>query len=310
MSAVRVPASTRAPGGAGGVSAVIPNLNGADLIAGVLDSLARQDPPPHETIVVDNGSCDGSPELRVIRLRENEGFARAANVGIAAASGEFVALLNTDVELAPGWLGALVAALQADPRALAAGGKLLRFEQREILEEYGTEWRWDGRVRHLGEGESDRGQYEDPGEVFSVCAAAALYRRELVRALGGFDEAFFAYGEDVELAFRARRAGRRSLYTPAARAFHRRQTTSARERSIDVLRLSTRNLWLIVLTHYGAGDLRRHGAGLLWRAIKLPVYAARHGWFGSYAGAVADTLKLLPHVRRQRQRLRRAITLA
>lgn len=295
-----------------GVSVVIPNWNGAALLPEALRSLEAQTLPPLETIVVDNGSTDGSvallrerwPRVRVLELERNRGFGAAVNAGIAAARGELVALVNNDVELEPGWLAALVAPFESDPWLAAAAGKLLSFTSREVLEECGTDWAWDGTVRHIGEGERDDGRYDDLGEVFAVCAGAAVYSRAALAAVGGFDERFFAYIEDLDWCFRARLAGYRCRSVAPARAYHRRRATSEAA-GLDLQRPYARNCWLTMLKCYPAAAARRHWRPILARQMRMPVYALAHGWLPSYLRALLDLVALVPYVLAQRAQIRR-----
>ena len=169
------------------VALVIPNHNGARWLPGLLESVAAQTVTPAEVLVVDDGSTDGSAELvagydwvRVLALEGNGGFARTANAGIAAVSAEAVALVNTDVVLAPDWLERAVAALEGDRGAAAVATKLVDLEDPAILYSAGDVLRRDGACEQRGRFERDSGRYDMPGEVFSACAAAALYRRAAV----------------------------------------------------------------------------------------------------------------------------------
>jgi GT2 family glycosyltransferase len=209
------------------VALVIPNHNGARWLPGVLASVAAQTVAPAELLVVDDGSTDGSAQLaagydgvRVLALNGNGGFARAVNAGIAAVAAEAVALVNTDVELAPDWLERAVAALEQDPRAAAVATKLLDLEDPSILYSAGDVLRRDGVCEQRGRFERDSGRYDAPGEVFSACAGAALYRRAALQAAGGFDERLGTYLEDVELGLRLRLAGWRCRWEPRAVARH------------------------------------------------------------------------------------------
>jgi GT2 family glycosyltransferase len=202
---------------------VVPNWNGAAWLPGCLDAIAAQTLAPAETIVVDNGSTDGSLELlarrepgvRVIELGRNTGFAAAANRGVEAAAAEAVALVNTDVLLEPDWLERVAGALAADPRAASVACKMVDLRDPGLLWDAGDLLRRDGAAIQLGRGERDRGHYDRPGEAFSACAGAALYRRDAVLDAGGFDERYFAYLEDVDLGLRLRVAGWTCRYEPA-----------------------------------------------------------------------------------------------
>ena len=209
------------------VALVIPNHNGARWLPGVLASVAAQTVAPAEVLVVDDGSTDGSAQLaagydgvRVLALEGNGGFARAVNAGIAAVAAEAVALVNTDVELAPDWLEHAVAALERDRGAAAVATKLVDLEDPAILYSAGDVLRRDGVCEQRGRFERDSGRYDAPGEVFSACAGAALYRRAALQAAGGFDERLGTYLEDVELGLRLRLAGWRCRWEPRAVARH------------------------------------------------------------------------------------------
>jgi GT2 family glycosyltransferase len=204
------------------VSIVIPNWNGRRWLPGCLAAIARQRLAPAEVIVVDNGSTDGSPEflraehphLRVLELGRNTGFAHAANRGLNAARAELVALINTDVVLAEDWLARMSQALLEHPRAAAVACKMLSLHDPSRVYDAGDVLRRDGACEQRGRFMADDGRWDSPGEVFGACAGAALYRRAAVLALAGFDERYFAYLEDVDLALRLRLAGWSCRYEP------------------------------------------------------------------------------------------------
>ncbi len=204
------------------VSIVIPNWNGLRWLPGCLESIARQDLAPEQVIIVDNGSSDGSleylrqqhPDVKVISLGVNTGFACAVNHGLRAAHGELVALVNTDVRLDPDWLRRMAAVLRADPAAAAVACKMLDLHDRTRVYDTGDVLRRDGACDQRGRFHRDEGQWDEPGEVFGACAGAALYRRSALRSIGDFDERYFAYLEDVDVSLRLRLAGWRCRYEP------------------------------------------------------------------------------------------------
>ncbi|HEY3729570.1 MAG TPA: glycosyltransferase family 2 protein [Solirubrobacteraceae bacterium] len=206
-----------------GPSVVIPNWNGLRWLPACLESLAAQELAPAEVIVVDNGSGDASleylrsehPEVRVIEMGSNTGFAVAANRGLEAAGGELVALVNTDVVLEPDWLRRMAGALAANPQAASVTGKMLDLADRRYVYDAGDVLRRDGACDQRGRFLIDDGRWDAPGEVFGACAGAAVYRRSVVLGAGGFDERYFAYLEDVDLALRLRLGGWRCRYEPA-----------------------------------------------------------------------------------------------
>ena len=210
------------------VALVIVNFNGLDHLARCLESVRRQTTKPARTIVVDNGSSDGSaelirerfPEVELILAGTNLGFAAANNLGAErAADCDWLALLNPDAFPQPEWLAELVRATEENPNYSCFGSHMRRADDPDVLD--GT-----GDVYHVGgmawRRDNDRRavKQRDRGEIFSPCAAAALYPRALFVEAGGFDERFFAYYEDTDLAFRLRLRGHRSLYVPAAVVDH------------------------------------------------------------------------------------------
>ena len=231
------------------VTVVIPNWNGKRFLDLCLGSLRDQSFRAFETIVVDNGSSDGSidfvrehfPEVDVVDLGENRGIAAAFNIGVEASDTEFVALLNNDTEQDQRWLGALVRAANAHPESGLFASKLVDFHDRRVLDGAGDAMRLSGLPYRLGHGEIDRGQFDEPGYVFGACAAAALYRKSLFEEIGNFDEDFVSYCEDGDLSFRAQLAGHRCNYVPDAVVYHMGSASSGGKRSPTATRLGTQN---------------------------------------------------------------------
>jgi GT2 family glycosyltransferase len=235
------------------ISVIVVNWNRKELLRACLASLARQSEVASEVIVVDNGSADGSADMaeaefgaRVIRNRENRGFCAANNQGIAAAKAEFVALLNNDAEAAEGWLAALERACSAAPDIGMAASKVLEWEDPSRIDKAGHLIFPDGQNRGRGTGERDHGQYDREEEVLWPDGCAAMYRKAMLEEIGGFDEDFFAYGDDAELGLRARIAGWRCVYTPRAVVRHHRGSTLGKG-STRRLELIERNRLLLAI---------------------------------------------------------------
>ena len=231
------------------VTVVIPNWNGVRHLPECLGALAAQSISDFEVLLVDNASSDGSvawvlehhPELRILQLPDNGGFAVAVNAGIKAARGEYVALLNNDTAVDSGWLGALVGALD-DHRAYDfAASKMVLFYEPERLNAAGDVYglgRLAGRNRGLGAPVS---RYGDMERVLGACAGAALYRRSLFREVGLLDEDFFLMSEDTDFNLRCLIAGKRCLYVPAARVRHKFRASIGTESVWEMTRLAARN---------------------------------------------------------------------
>jgi GT2 family glycosyltransferase len=201
-------------------SIIIPNWNGADYLPVCLDALRRQTYPRLEILIVDNASTDRSlvllaqdyPEVRVIQLDDNYGLTGVCNRGAEASRGDVLIMLNNDTEAEPGWLAALVETLVEHPEAGSAASKMLLFDRRDTLHTAGDHYGMDGIPRNRGVWEPDEGQYDQAVEVFSGCGGAVAYRREAWDAVGGFDEEFFMYCEDVDLGWRLQLAGYRAVF--------------------------------------------------------------------------------------------------
>lgn len=221
------------------VAVVVPSWNGATLLPACLDSLLAQQDPPPAIVVVDNGSTDGSPEIVerdypgvvLLRQKTNLGFAGGVNVGIhhaLAYDARYVALFNNDAVAQPGWLDALVEELDNHPETGLVTSRLVSGDGTTI-DSTGDFYSWWGYPFPRGRGEPNEPQrYAEAEEVFAASGGATLYRTEMLRQIGLFDEAFFAYYEDVDLSFRAQLAGWRVRYTPRAVAWHHQGSTSSR----------------------------------------------------------------------------------
>jgi GT2 family glycosyltransferase len=236
--------------------------------------------------------------VRVIALDANTGFAHAANRGLTAATSEFVALINADVVLAPDWIRRMAAALTDHAAAASAACKMLSLDDPTRIYDAGDILRRDGVCEQRGRFARDDGRYEEPGNVFGACAGAALYRRAAVLEVGGFDERYFAYLEDVDLSLRLRLAGWGCRYEPAV-ALHAGESSSRRLAG-GHLRLVERNTLLLVATAFPARWLpfvAYRQLAWAWHAL-----LERLLW---HRGGAAAALPMLPRVLRERRRLRR-----
>lgn len=287
---------------------VVPNWNGGRWLPSCLDALARQRPLAAEVIVVDNGSRDGSLHhvrtrsaelpLRVLELGANTGFAHAANRGIEGSRTEFVALINTDVVLADEWLERMEAALRDDPGAASVACKMLSLRDPTRVYDAGDFLRRDGACEQRGRFLRDDGRWDDPGEVFGACAGAAVYRRSAVLAVGGFDERYFAYLEDVDLALRLRLAGWACRYQPVV-ARHAGEGSSP-QLAGGHHALVTRNTLLLVAKSFPArwlGYVAYRQAGWAWHAL-------RDRRLVTHMRALASAVPLLGGALRERRELR------
>ena len=292
------------------LAVIIPNWNGAHLLPTCLDALRRQRFRAFETVVVDNGSRDESlallardyPEVRVLALAENRGLAGGTNAGIRAVpEAEIVVTLNNDTEAHPDWLGELVRALEAHPEAGSAASKLLLFDRRDVIHSAGDYYRLDGIPGNRGVWERDDGRYGSPELVFGACAGAAAYRRRMLEDVGLFDESFFMYCEDVDLAFRAQLLGYRCIYVPTAIVYHRLGATGGGPLASYYC---GRNFLRVVAKDMPGPLLRRHWARVARSQLRLAAESLRHAREPAARARLRgqiDALRELPALLRQRR---------
>jgi GT2 family glycosyltransferase len=212
------------------LSIVIPSYRRADLLALCLESVADHAPRHTQVIVVDDGSAQGLISrtarqfagVEVIRLEKSSGFCIAANRGIAAATGSIVELLNDDTQVEPGWSEQAMKWFEDESIASVAPLVLLALESETypIIDSAGDEYNLGGYASKRGHRQPYGGEFACPREVFGASASSAFYRREVLQRVGGFPEQFGAYFEDVDLSWRIRRAGFRTMYEPSSIVWH------------------------------------------------------------------------------------------
>ena len=303
------------------VCVIIVNWNAGAWLARCVESLQAQTLPPAQVLLVDNASTDDSlaqlpatcsswASLRILRADRNLGFAAGNNWALAECDStyDYVALLNPDAFAAPDWLERLVEAAQQHPEAAAWGSRQLCDHDPDVLDGTGDCYHLSGtawRARH--------GQRQEPWdlqarEIFAPCAAAALYRRGVLQQLGGFDEHYFCYMEDVDLGFRLRLLGFSARYVPQAVVRHVGSATSGGQRSAFALFYGHRNMvWTFVKNMPLPLLLLLLPAHVLANLAALLLYAWR-GQPGPVLRAKVQAVRGLPRVWRQRASVRRHTT--
>ncbi len=268
-------------------SVIITNWNGKEWLPTCFDALSRQTYRDFEIIFVDDGSTDGSaawvaehyPQARLIAQKPHVGFAAANNIGIKAAVGKYIITLNNDTMPDENFLQAMVAGLVAPDVGMVAAQMRL-WDAPHVLDSAGitVDWAGFGWNRGFGQPVSAWGT---PQDVFGPCAGAALYRRAMLDEIGLFDEDFYAYYEDVDLAWRAQRARWRCRYTPEAQVLHKHSATGRLFNKKKVFLLNRNRLWTII-KNYAPIDF-------LWA---LPILAV--GDWLSAVRQIVQTKSLVP----------------
>lgn len=247
------------------VAVIVLNFNGKEHLARCLDSLLGLDYPPDklEIVFVDNDSTDGSVDFVredypgvVLRVNPgNLGYARAINQAVDAVKAPFVALLNNDARADSGWLRALVEGFD-DEKIAAIGSKVFSWDGRRI-DYAGGGSNFHGIAFQVGQGEKDGPEYSKGGPTLFSCGAAMVVRRDVFLELGGFDDDYFAYYEDVDFGWRCWVAGYRVLYEPRAFVFHHHSATSVRIPIYKLRVLHLRNPLYTIFKNYDESNLNR-----------------------------------------------------
>jgi GT2 family glycosyltransferase/glycosyltransferase involved in cell wall biosynthesis len=263
---------------ASAVTVVVVNWNGLEHLDACFASLEAQDWPKEalELLCVDNGSTDGSrgflaerfPRVRVEALDTNTGFAAGCNTGARLASGDLLCFINNDMRADPAWVRRMVEPLIDDPRLGATGGKVLDWEGRTI-DFAGAVMNWEGRGGQIGFGErTSSARHDRAGPILFANGGSLAIRRKLFRDVGGFDEDFFAYYEDVDLGWRLWLYGHPVRYVPEAVTYHRHRGTSGTLPSGKLRLLSERNAFLAAIKNYDEASLGRVLAPAFMLAIR------------------------------------------
>jgi len=309
-------------------SVVILNWNGLNLLGECLDSVLAQTFRSYELIIVDNGSTDRSVEflrarygdrIRLISLERNLGYGGGNNRGIDVANGTWVVFLNNDTQTDPRWLEEISAAASRHPDTAIFACKILNYFRRDEIDTVGHLLYPDGINRGRGRLEKDIGQYDREEEVFFPSGCAAAYRKDLLDAIGYFDESFFAYGDDTELGLRARLFGAKCLLAPKAVVYHKYSSTSGTYSEFKAYQVERNRVWVLLkyfplrwillsplytivrMSHHLVAALRGQGSsgrftesqGSAWRLFRTVLRAYRDA-FARLPSLLAERKKNLP----------------
>jgi GT2 family glycosyltransferase len=256
------------------VSIIVATWNSESVIPRCLDSLVQQTFRDFEVIVVDNGSSDGTIEylqeklpglaIQVESLDSNRGFAAANNIGARIARGQWLAMLNSDAFPAPDWLEKLLLAAECHPEFSFFSSRQLQANAPQLLDGAGDTLHISGLAwrRYASFPAAQYGLKTE--EVFSACAAAALYSRQAFLQEGGFDEDFFSYHEDIDLGFRLRLQGFRCLYVPDAVVQHVGSATLGAQSDFALYHWQRNFIWSFI---------KNMPSALLWKALPAHLMA-------------------------------------
>lgn len=230
------------------VSIVIPNYNGIQFLTNCLQSLQKQSFESHEIIVVDNASTDGSmlyikenfPEVKQIKLDKNYGFSKAVNEGIKQSTSQYVILLNNDTTVDKKFVEELVHVMEESKRIFSCQAKMLQMYDTNRIDDAGDYYCSLGWAFARGKDKSAL-LYQENSKIFAACAGAAIYRREVFEQIGYFDEAHFAYLEDIDIGYRARINGFKNRYAAKSIVYHAGSASSGSRYNKFKVELASRN---------------------------------------------------------------------
>jgi len=280
------------------VSVIIINRNGERFLNDCIESVKKQSYKKIEIIFIDNASTDKSlpfvrhnyKDLTIIANSNNEGYSKAANTGIVKSKGEFILILNPDVVLEPNYIESCLISIKKDSKIGSVSGKLLRFrtdDNHDFIDSTGLILCQDiRRPLDRGQNQRDNGQYNREEYIFGVNGAAPFYRRAMLEDVKiwdeYFDEIFFAYYEDVDLAWRAQLLGWKCYYTPSAVAYHYRSYLKSEDGSIGKMH-AVKNRYLLYLKNEMSGsflkDLCRNMSIEIFRLFSY-IFKERDALFG------------------------------
>lgn len=293
------------------VSAVVLSYNGRELLEAMLPTLAAQRRPPDEIIVVDNGSTDDTaaylarewPQVRVVANPQNLSISAALNRGVGAASCECVALLNNDIELDPEWLSELLAGLERHPQAGSLACLLRNYYRRDLLDGTGDILTRGGAGTKRGHGEPDRGQYAVEEPILAATGGAGLYRASAFADVGGFDESFGAYFEDVDWGLRALGAGQSCWYIPTAVGYHMEGRTTGGVTNPVYHARQWRNTVGVMVKNLPARWMLRNAEPILRHHLGGLLASARSGRLRSHLDGYLQALRAMPGWLADRRRI-------
>ena len=267
------------------MSIVIPNYNGNKYLKECVESIYKQYKNNIELIIIDNASEDGNYKwlktyrgLVFIRLDQNYGFSKAVNEGIKLAKGEYVLLLNNDTVLEDNFLYELIEIMKQDNKIFAVSSKMISYYNKNIIDDAGDEY-------------NILGCYSQSGEVFSVCAGAALYRKSIFEKIGYFDEHFFAYMEDVDISYRAHLYGYKTMYCADAKVYHIGSATSGSRYNSFKVKLAARNNIFVIYKNMPVWQIFINSPFLSIGFIIKYLFFLKKGLGDSYKEGIIEGIK-------------------
>ena len=279
------------------VTVIIPNYNGKKLLENCIKTLEQQTCLLFETMIVDNGSTDGSTELcsdildiHWIKLKENTGFCGAVNCGIRHTGTPYFILLNNDTEADTHFVEELLSAIKKSDRIFSCGAQMLDFHRHDRIDNAGDYYTALGWAVPRGKGKPKE-KFSVEKDVFSCCGGASIYRTDAVRKIGDFDETHFAYLEDVDIGYRARIQGYRNRYVPTAWVYHVGSATTGTRYNERKVFLAARNSRFLLYKNMPLLQLILNLPLILVGVLVKWLFFLRKGFAGEYMKGIREGIK-------------------
>ena len=281
------------------VSIVIPNYNGEKYLRECVEAVNAQTLKDIELVIVDNGSTDLSldivkelrPDARIIKLDKNYGFSRAVNEGIRAAFAPYVILLNNDTRVLPDFAGELYNAIRSDKGIFSVNAKMLQMYNPHLIDSAGDMYCCLGWAYARGKDKPET-RYGKRTDIFSSCAGAAIYRKSVFDVIGYFDEAHFAYLEDIDVGYRARIKGYRNVYEPRAVVYHAGSGMSGSRYNEFKISLSSRNNVYVAYKNMPLVQLLLNLPFLIVGFLVKTVFFVRKGEGATYVKGIMKGIRM------------------
>ena len=292
------------------VTIIIPNYNGLKFMEPCFKALRAQSDQNFELLVVDNGSTDGSVkwledhQIPSIFLEENTGFSGAVNIGIRESVTPYVILLNNDTEPQPDYVKEMVKAIERSPKTFSVSSKMIQLYHKDLMDDAGDMYSVLGWAYQRGVGQKSSG-YNKACRVFSACAGAAIYRREVFDKIGGFDEDHFAYLEDIDVGYRAKICGYENWYCPKAVVYHVGSGTSGSKYNSFKVKLAARNNLYLNYKNMPLLQLILNFLPILAGMAVKYMFFRRIGFASDYIEGVKEGLKTLKKTKKVRFQMSR-----
>jgi GT2 family glycosyltransferase len=292
------------------VTIIIPNYNGLKFMEPCFKALRAQSDQNFELLVVDNGSTDGSVkwledhQIPSIFLEENTGFSGAVNIGIRESVTPYVILLNNDTEPQPDYVKEMVKAIERSPKIFSVSSKMIQLYHKDLMDDAGDMYSVLGWAYQRGVGQKSSG-YNKACRVFSACAGAAIYRRDVFDKIGGFDEDHFAYLEDIDVGYRAKIFGYKNWYCPKAVVYQVGSGTSGSKYNSFKVKLAARNNLYLNYKNMPLLQLILNFLPILAGMAVKYMFFRRIGFASDYIEGVKEGLKTLKKTKKVRFQMSR-----